>query len=1125
MENAVMAKSGFEDVLPTAPLQAGLLFHSLYQDQSLDVYVAQLVAELRGPLDYPTLQAAIRTLLRRHAGLRAGFRFEKLSQPVQAIARDVGLPLRRVDATGRSPQEQQEALADVRREDADRGFDLTVAPLLRFSLVTDAVDRHRLVITNHHILLDGWSTGLMLLELFELYRRGGDDAGMPRVTPYRDYLGWLAKQDRSTAEDAWRQVLDGVEEPTLLAGPGAADAAPAAPEHLMVTVPEELTTRLTETARAHGVTLNTVLQGSWALVLGRTTGRDDVVFGSTVSGRPPEVPGIETMIGLFINTVPVRARLTPSLSLAALMSDLQEQQAGLLPHQHLSLPDIQRLAGVGALFDTLTVTENYPVEEKDFERRGGSLRLAGIDTEDANHYPLSIAAIPGESLRLRLGFRPDLIGPCGAEAAAARLLRVFEAFAADPDRLIGRVDVLGAEERAGILACGEGPAWQHTGEVIPELFERQVRRDPESIAVRYEGTTLTYGELNRRANRLARLLTARGIGPEKVVALALPRTPDLVVSLLAVLKAGAAYLPVDTNYPADRISYLFGDSAPALLIADTESAARLPDAAAPDPLLLDAPEVVARLDGLADTDLTAAERVAPLTPAAPAYVIYTSGSTGRPKGVLVTHAGVASLAATQRERLDAGPGSRVLQMASPSFDAAFWDVCMALLNGATLVVAPAARLLPGQGLVDVINEHEVTHALIPPAALAALAPQDLPSLRTLIVGGEATSGELVAVWSRGRRMVNAYGPTEATVAVTLSGALSGSGTPSIGVPVDAARLYVLDGSLQPVAPGAGGELYIAGTCVARGYLGRPGLTAERFVADPFEARGGRMYRTGDLVKWLPDGTLEYLGRADDQVKIRGFRIELGEIESVLARHADIDRAVVVVRESEDGDKRLVAYLVAATGFSVPGPAELREYLGAELPEYMLPSAFVALDAFPLTPNGKLDRKALPEPNLAGMVAIRAPRTPQEEILCALFAEILGVPKVGIDDSFFELGGHSLLATRLITRARAVFGIELPLRGLFETPTVAGLAVQVREQDGSRPALVARERHGAPPLSFAQRRLWFLGRFEGPSPTYNVPMALQLTGEVDTAALQAAFGDLVGRHESLRTVFPEVDGAP
>ncbi|UED85077.1 amino acid adenylation domain-containing protein [Streptomyces profundus] len=1108
-----------------APLQEGLLFHALYQEQSLDVYVAQVALELAGPLDGERLRTAVGALFKRHANLRAGFRFERLSKPVQVIPRELKPPYREVDLSDRAPELWEAALAEVREREADEPFDLESGPLLRFLLVKREAERHHLVVTCHHILLDGWSTGVMMGDLFELYRHHGDESRLPRVTPYRDYLRWLAARDRPAAEAAWRAALDGVAGPTLLADVPEDDESGTVPEELTVTVPEELTRRITEAARRHDLTLNSVFQGSWALVLSRLTGRDDVVFGSTVSGRPAELPGAETMVGLFINTLPVRVVIRPEQPLAAMMAALQGSQASLIPHQHLSLPDIQRLTGGGQLFDTLTVTENYPVEADDFEAPRGDVRLVGAEGTDANHYPLSIAGLPGDSFRMRFGFRPDLFAREEVERVGERVLAVLRAFAEHPDQPLARVDVTTPLERVELLARGTGELPDHRGQVIPQLFERLAQRQPDAPAVAYEGTELGYAELNRRANRLAHQLIAAGAGPESRVALALPRSPELVVAILAVLKSGAAYVPVDTDYPADRISYLLTDSRPSALVTTVAGGAGLPvDEDGVPRIVLDEPATAAEIMGRPERNPVADDRGGPLTSASPAYVIYTSGSTGRPKGVVVSHAGAATLAETHRRRLEAGPGSRVLQLASPSFDAAFWELCMALLTGATAVLAPAARLAAGQPLVRLIAEHEVTHATITPSTLALLPPRELPSVRSLVVAGEAISEELAGRWASGRRMVNAYGPTETTVCASMSAPLSGPGLPPIGGPVDSVRLYVLNDALQQVLPGVPGELYVSGAALARGYLGRPGLSAERFVADPFGGPGRRMYRTGDVVRWRPDGQLEFIGRADEQVKVRGVRIELGEISAALTSHPDIAQAVVVVHGDDDA-RQLVAYPVPEPGGTVPPPAVLREHLTASLPTHMVPAVYVPLDALPTTPNGKLDRKALPEPQVAGVGTARAPRSPQEEILCSLFSELLGVPLIGIDDGFFELGGHSLIATRLIARVRAVFGVELPMRVLFESPTVAALAPRLADAEGTRPALTEQERPARVPLSFAQQRLWFLNRFEGPSPTYNIPMALRLTGTLDVEALRAALEHVLDRHESLRTVFPDDEGEP
>ncbi|WP_308427523.1 amino acid adenylation domain-containing protein, partial [Streptomyces atratus] len=599
----------------------------------------------------------------------------------------------------------------------------------------------------------------------------------------------------------------------------------------------------------------------------------------------------------------------------------------------------------------------------------------------------------------------------------------------------------------------------------------------------------------------------------------------MIVAQLAVAKAGAAYVPVDPEYPAERIAYMLADARPALLLTTMTVGERLPEADVAR-LLLDEAATVAALATYPSSRPTDADRIRPLVPANPAYLIYTSGSTGRPKGVAVSHQGLPSMAAAHIGGLELTEDSRVLQVVSPNFDVSVADLVMTLLSGAALVL-PAAGQTTGDELARVLQERAITHMMLPAAVLATLAERELPALRCVVAGGEACSAELVARWSAGRRMVNAYGPTETTVCATMSAPLIGGVTPPIGRPIHNTQVYVLDAGLRPVPPGVPGELYIAGAGLARGYQDRPGMTAERFVACPFGPAGTRMYRTGDLARWSADGELEYLGRADDQVKIRGFRIELGEIETVLAAHPDVAQVAVVAREDRPGVKQLVAYLVPRDGGAAGADwGTLRKEAARVLPDYMVPAAFVTLEALPLTPNGKLNRRALPAPDFAEVSTGRAPRTPQEEILCGLFAEILGLPAVGIDDSFFELGGHSLLATRLTSRIRSVLDVELPVRALFEAPTVAELAEWLDEAAGrARTALRPMERPERLPLSFAQRRLWFLGRLEGPSATYNMPLALQLSGQLDREALGAALTDVAVRHESLRTVFPESEGRP
>jgi nonribosomal peptide synthetase DhbF len=678
-------------------------------------------------------------------------------------------------------------------------------------------------------------------------------------------------------------------------------------------------------------------------------------------------------------------------------------------------------------------------------------------------------------------------------------------------------------ERRQTLAELNDTAHEVPEATLPELFEAQVARTPDAPAVVFGDVTLSYAELNERADRLARYLVSLGAGPERLIAVALERSAEVFVSWLAAAKSGAAFLPVDPNYPADRIAFMLGDARPDLVITTTAAASALPadPGGGPRRLLLDDPLLDAELDRSAAIELGPAGRP---DLASPAYVIYTSGSTGKPKGIVVTHRGLASLSGAQVSAFGITNRSRVLQFASPSFDAAVMEMLMALPAGAALMV-PEPGPLASDSLADTLNALRITHALIMPTVLATVSAAQVPGLDCPIVGGEACPDRLAAEWSRGRRMFNAYGPTEITVCATMSGPLSGRGAPAIGRPIWNTRVYVLDEMLRLVPAGVAGELYVAGAGLARGYLNRRGLTAERFVACPFGGPGERMYRTGDLARWNPAGELEYLGRGDDQVKVRGFRIELGEIETVLAAQPGVAQAAVMVREDRPGDKRLAGYVVPAAGAALD-PARLRDAAGRMLPEYMVPAAVIVVDALPLTANGKLDRRALPAPDYAAAPGGRAPATARERALCEVFAQVLGISQVGVDDSFFDLGGHSLLATRLVSRVRAVLGAELAIRAVFENPTVASLARALDGAEAARPPLTrVATRPQRLPLSFAQQRLWFLEQFHGPSTAYNLPFAWRLQGQLDTAALTAALGDVVGRHESLRTVFTVTDGQP
>ncbi|MFT2017052.1 amino acid adenylation domain-containing protein [Streptomyces sp. 796.1] len=1165
--------NGLTGIWPLSPLQEGMLFLALYDEQSAGAYMPQLVIELEaaeGGVAADTLRLALDALLARHENLRACFRIaKKQGTPAQLIPATVRVPLHEVDLTGLAEADRAAELDRVMAADRAVPFDLGKPPLLRATLIRHAATRWRLVLTHHHILLDGWSVPPLVDELLTLYRQRGQHTGLPQVVSYQRYLEWLAGQDRTAARAAWRTALADLDGPTLVApdpaqrpGPHHAPAqvpavrglgqpagqpaaqAPPQPRTIEARIDAATTAALTGRARAALLTLGTVVQGAWALAIARLTGRDDVVFGVTASHRPAEIPGVDQIVGLLINTVPARLRITRTAPLATLLRTLQDEQAALLPHHGIGLTEIQQLAGQGSLFDTLMVFQNYPQRPT---TDGPGPRLVEAYDIDATHYPLGLTVLPGAELVLRVDHQPHVLDAGTADRLTDWLVRLLRAFAADPQQPLNAVDLLGPAERDRLLV-----QWNDTARSVPpltlvDLFEAQAARTPDAVATAFRGRALTFAELNAQANRLARVLVERGAGPERLVGLSLRHCAELMPAVLAIQKTGAAYVPVDPEYPASRIAHLVGDAAPVLVVTTAADAAVLP--AGTPTFLLDAPELPADLAGRATTDLTDADRTAPLTPANAAYVIYTSGSTGTPKGVVIEHRNAVNLFHNHRSeffrpaaRRAGAERLRLALAASISFDASVAGMLWMLDGHEVHLVDEESRYDPAafvrftrEARMDIVD---VTPSFAEQLVLAGLFTGRHPAV--LVMGGEAVGERLLADLEAvpGLEVYNCYGPTECTADATSPQRLRGSTGIDIGRPVWNGRVYVLDEDLAPTPVGVVGELYVAGAGVSRGYLRRPGLTADRYLPCPY-GTGGRMYRTGDLVRWLPGGTLEYVGRADEQVKIRGFRVELGEIETVLLHHPQVAQAAVVARDgASGGGKQLVAYVVPPDGAPVAPttgagafPAELRRFAADRLPDYMVPVAVVVIDALPLSPNGKLDRRRLPAPELAGRADSRPPRTALEEALCALFAETLGGDRIGIDDSFFDLGGNSLLAMRLTSRVRTVLDADLPVRAVFDAPTVAGLADRLDAATGAKagtvsaPALRPRPRGASAPASFGQRRLWLLDTLDPERSPYKIPLAIRLEGTLDRAALGRALADVVGRHEVLRTVYPERDGEP
>jgi amino acid adenylation domain-containing protein len=1024
-----MTQPALADVLPLTPLQEGLLFHALYAHErnTQDVYLVQLVLELDGAVDAARLRAAGQALLDRHPNLRAAFRRRRGGGPVQVVPHRAALPWTEAELTGPGVDTEAE-WARLLDEDRDRGFDPATPPLLRFTLAHAGERRHRLLITHHHILLDGWSVSVLVRELLALYESAADPAALPPAPPYRTFLQWLGRRDRTVAAAAWRDALDGVTEPTRLAAAAADGLDSGTLAEARAELPAETGAALTDLARRLGVTANTLVQTAWAILLSRTTGQNDIVFGATVSGRPADLPGVESMVGLFINTVPTRVRLRPDETLSGLLRRVQEGYVALLDHHHLGLADIQRAVGVPELFDTLVVFENYPADTGSSGAEG-RLRIVGSSGRDATHYPVTLVAFPGPRLRFRLAYRADRFDADRADATLARLVRILQDIAAHPDRPLGRLALLPpvpSVPSAGQVHPTAAPATR----TLTELWAAQVAATPDAEAVLDHGRVLTYRELYARAEQLAHRLAALGAGPERVVGIALPRTADLVAAVLGVLKCGAAYLPLDPAYPADRLAYIVDDARPVVVLATTDTATALP---AGTPLLT-----------LGDVDVTDSQEL--LTAADLdniACITYTSGTTGRPKGVTATHRNATEFVTWTHTALGPERLAKVLFSTSLNFDVSVFEIFSPLLCGGRIEIVENLLALTADGR----EAWDATLISGVPSVMATVVA-DRPNVpaRTVALGGEPIPEQLLADLEAafpGARIINFYGPTEATVYATAWQSdldpYGKEGPPPLGRTLARNRLYLLDQALHPVPDGVTGEVYLAGGGPTRGYLGRPGLTGQRFVADPFGGPGERMYRTGDLAVRDPDGQLRFLGRADHQVKVRGFRVELGEIEAVLTQHQDVAKAAAAVREDHRGENQLVAYAVPAAARTVT-PDGLRTHLARTLPAHMVPPAIVVLDRLPLTASGKLDRKALPAPGTPAS-ASGAPRTEPELRLRAIVADVLGLDadRVGVHDSFFDLGGHSLLVPLLTSRIRTELGADLPVREVFAAPTVAGLA--------------------------------------------------------------------------------------
>jgi amino acid adenylation domain-containing protein len=1106
------------------------------------------ITTLRLPfeLDMVALQSSVNEIVHRHEALRTTF-CSVDGQPAQVIVPALELEIPVIDLRCLPAAEREQAAVRLCEKQVAEPFDLAKGPLLRMAVVQLDQKDYVFVLTMHHIVWDSWTLTVFFRELTALYK--AYSAGLPSpltelAIQYADFAVWQRAQlqgellERELAY--WKvQLADlPVLQLTTDRPRPAVQTFRGARERFAI--PEPLGSELRRLSNREGVTLFMTMLAVFQALLYRYTGQEDLVVGTPVANRTRAE--IEDLIGFFVNTLVIRTNLAGDPTFRELLARVRAVALGAYAHQELPFEKLveelqpERDRSRNPLFQVVFQLFN---DASGSASGSNGVTLPSLDVQlNTARFDLRLVLLEtGLGLNGYFEYSTDLFDQRTIERMSAHYLAFLRDIAANPDCRISKLRLLTDLERRTVLEGFNATAHPVAEVTLPQLFEAQVARTPEAIAVVCGEESLRYGELKARANRLAHHLIAQGVGPESLVGIALERSIELVVALLAVLKAGGAYVPLDPDYPQARLAHMLLDAAPVLVLSAEELRARLPvDAKV---LNLDGAALQAALAQGPAHDPSQAERACPLQSAHPAYVIYTSGSTGTPKGAPNTHQGLINRLLWMQDAYGLDPTDRVLQKTPYSFDVSVWEFFWPLLFGAKLVVTPPGKHRDPQYLVEAIVQQRVTTLHFVPSMLRAFlghpSCNSCLGLRRVICSGEALGGDLQAqFFSRfpGVELHNLYGPTEAAIDVTAYAChcAEGEGAPPIGAPIWNTRVYVLDGGLELAPVGVCGELYVAGAGLARGYLKRPALTAERFVADPYGPEpGSRMYRTGDLARWRPDGNLEFLGRVDQQIKLRGFRIEPGEIEAALRAQAGVAQAAVIARQDgPDGGEQLVAYATAVPGATLE-VAGLRRGLSERLPGYMVPAAFVLLERLPLTANGKLDRAALPAPERPSAGAYRAPRTPEEQLLCGLFGEVLGLERVGIDDNFFALGGHSLLVTRLASRVRSTLEVELAVPTLFEAPSVVELAKrlrQLRRADAVRAPLIRQARPERLPLSHAQQRLWFLDQLEGgASPEYNMPEALRLVGPLDRGALERALDTIVDRHESLRTRFGQHEGQP
>jgi amino acid adenylation domain-containing protein/non-ribosomal peptide synthase protein (TIGR01720 family) len=1121
--NGKPRKQTMEALYRLSSLQEGILFHRLYESDAA-VYLEQMSGEVTG-LQLDAFQRSWDLLLKKHSILRTAFYPDRFKIPVQVVYKDLPMPITLIDYRGLPNEEQQWRVEQFAAADIRKGFDLTQAPLMRVSLLQLQDDRYKMIWTTHHLVLDGWSVPVLIEEFltnYDLLIAGQvpDEAATDR---YEEYIRYTDQRDQEQEAAYWKEYLRPIETPCLLpfvnSMTGRKRNTGSYREDDLV-LDAAITNRIGQYAQQLHLTINTILQGVWAYLLHCYTGSPAIVYGITVSGRPEDLPGMESRVGMYINSLPLHTVIPSAQSIPEWLRLIQEAQLLSREYQYTSLSAIQQWTGLsGDLFNSMMSFQNYPVAQLLTERRW-QLQVDDLQIhEQTLNYPFNIRVIAGHEIIIQLIYKEEWLDEFYVKMIKGHFEQVLLQVINPATVNLSDLQLLTAPEQQQLLKEFNNTNVDFTGNhTIISRFGEWAARTPDALSIVFKDEQLTYRQLDQRGNQLAHYLRNLELQKETVVGICLDRSVEMIVSILGIIKAGGAYLPIDPEYPADRIAYLLNDSQCNLLITTTGYQTLF------DPI--DNPPRIVAIDQIGESlaILPTHQPDAEIDANNLAYVIYTSGSTGHPKGVMIEHGGVVNLVNSQVQPLQLHPGIRVFQFASCSFDASCYEIFNTLLEGGRLVLAGKETILDPDLLRALLIEQEVELITLPPSYQSVIGEEGL-SIKTVVSAGEALNTRLAAaIEAQGIRLINAYGPTENTVCAILSDSpLHPTGCVTIGKPIANVQAYILDQYLHPVAIGVTGELYLGGAQLARGYLNRPELTAEKFIADPFSRQtGARLYRTGDMARWLPDGNIEFLGRKDDQVKIRGYRVELGEIESVLQQAPGVQQGAVLAKEDKQGNKHLVGYLVTLGAYN---KEEITDYLKEKLPDYMIPGSWILLNSMPLNTSGKIDRKQLPDSD--GSLAVKGynePRNETEQQLASIWQELLGLEQVGIDDDFFELGGHSLLAIQLIAAIRKELGKEVAIKEVFDHPTIALLSQQILGQENIAllPAVQRYPRTATMPLSFAQERIWFIDRLQG-SVQYHMPSVFRLTGSLNKTALENSLRTIIARHEVLRTVIREEDG--